>query len=62
MAGVPAVQAYEEDMSTESRRRTWLVYDAKRKATAERKLKERARTIVRGMMLRAPAADRVAPS
>ena len=39
-------------MSTPKRKAAWLRHDAKRKATAERKLKERARAIVRGMARR----------
>jgi hypothetical protein len=39
-------------MSTAGRRAAWLRYDAKRKADEQRKLKERARTVVRGMLRR----------
>jgi hypothetical protein len=39
-------------MSTAGRKAAWHRYDAKRKACEQRKLKERARTIVRGMLKR----------
>ena len=39
-------------MSTAGRRAAWLRHDAKRKATAERKLKEKARSMIRGMSRR----------
>ena len=39
-------------MSTANRRAAWLRHDLKRKVSAERKLKEAARGIVRGMAKR----------
>ena len=43
-------------MSTAGRRAAWLRHDAKRKATAERQLKERARYVVRRMVKRGELA------